>query len=60
MGTRRNCQMASKGKKGRGGKGKTLNLTEFLGPDGGGSTYKAPGAAGTVAVGCLLASVGGL
>jgi len=41
--------MASKGKKGRGGKGKTLNLTEFLGPDGG-STYKAPGAAGTVAV----------
>merc|ERR1712110_63391 len=49
MGTRRNCQMASKGKKGRGGKGKTLNLTEFLGPDGG-STYKAPGAAGTVAV----------
>merc|ERR1712165_3218 len=46
---RRNCQMASKGKKGRGGKGKTLNLTEFLGPDGG-STYKAPGAAGTVAV----------
>merc|ERR1712158_171425 len=49
MGTRRNCQMASKGKKGRGGKGKTLNLTEFLGPDGG-STYKAPGSAATVAV----------
>merc|ERR1712223_1522350 len=46
---RRNCQMASKGKKGRGGKGKTLNLTEFLGPDGG-STYKAPGSAATVAV----------
>merc|ERR1712012_336870 len=46
---RRNCQMASKGKKGRGGKGKTLNLTEFLGPDGG-STYKAPGGAATVAV----------
>merc|ERR1712038_1575786 len=46
---RRNCQMASKGMKGRGGKGKTLNLTEFLGPDGG-STYKAPGSAATVAV----------
>ena len=41
--------MASKGKKGRGGKGKTLNLTEFLGGDGSGK-YSAPGAAGTVAV----------
>merc|ERR1719285_1477429 len=41
--------MASKGKKGRGGKGKTLNLTEFLGADGAG-VYKAPSGAGTVAV----------
>jgi len=41
--------MASKGKKGGKKKGQTLNLTEFLGNDGGG-TYRAPGASNTATV----------
>jgi len=41
--------MATKGKKGGKKKGQTLNLTEFLGGDGGGA-YRAPGASNTATV----------
>jgi len=41
--------MATKGKKGGKKKGQTLNLTEFLGGDGGGS-YRPPGASATTTV----------
>merc|ERR1712212_1177745 len=41
--------MASKGKKGGKKKGQTLNLTEFLGGDGGGS-YRPPGSGATTTV----------
>merc|ERR1712168_1139223 len=42
-------KMATKGKKGGKKKGQTLNLTEFLGGDGGGS-YRPPGASATTTV----------